>query len=54
LHIIYKKKTIPEHQANLENDFKEIEMLAISYKQNKMYQDWVEQLRKTMYWEVKK
>lgn len=52
-HIIYRKRTIPEHPPKLPEDFKEIEQMALVYKQNKMYADWIESLRKTMYWEIK-
>ncbi len=52
-HIIYKKKAIPEHKANLEDDYKEIEMLALTHKQNRVFQDWIKELRETVYWERK-
>ena len=52
-HILYKKSIIPEHKASLQTDYKELEQMTKSYKQSKMYQDWVENLRKTIYWEIK-
>jgi peptidyl-prolyl cis-trans isomerase SurA len=52
-HIIYKKRMIPEHRPNLKDDYKDIEQLASVNKQNKLYNDWIEKLRKTMYWEIK-
>lgn len=52
-HIIYRKRTIPEHPPKLPEDYKEIEQMAIVYKQNKLYAEWIESLRKTMYWEIK-
>jgi peptidyl-prolyl cis-trans isomerase SurA len=52
-HILYKKSIIPEHKASLEQDYKQIEMMAINYKQGNLYQAWIETLRKTMYWEIK-
>jgi len=52
-HIIYRKKTTPEHRPSLEVDYKEIEQIAVSYKKNKLYQEWVEQIKKQMYWEIK-
>lgn len=52
-HVIYKKQIIPEHKATIKDDYKQLEQLATQYKQAKLYQDWMEQLRKTMYWEVK-
>lgn len=52
-HIIYKKRYIPAHTPNLEDDFKEIKAMAKSNKVNKKYEDWIKGLRKTMYWEIK-
>jgi len=52
-HIIYKKRIVPEHKPTIEEDYKELEQYASSEKQKKLYIDWVEDLRKTMYWEIK-
>jgi peptidyl-prolyl cis-trans isomerase SurA len=52
-HIIWKKAIIPAHKASIEQDYKQLEQLAKNYKQSKLYQEWVEELRKTMYWEIK-
>jgi peptidyl-prolyl cis-trans isomerase SurA len=53
-HIIYKKKIIKAHKPNLQDDNKEITQMATNFKQNKLYQDWVMGLRKTMHWEIVK
>lgn len=53
-HILYKKKYIPEHYPTLETDRKEIEQRAVMNKQMLLMQEWLETLRKTMYWEIKK
>ncbi len=52
-HIIYRKRTIAEHPPKLPEDYKDLEQMAIVYKQNKLYAEWIESLRKTMYWEIK-
>ena len=52
-HIIYKKRIIESHKANLTDDLKEIQQYATQRKQQKLYNDWVEELRKTIYWEIK-
>ncbi len=52
-HIIFRKQTIPEHKPALDTDYSDIEDFATNYKKQKLYQEWIEQLRKTMYWEVK-
>ncbi len=52
-HIIYLKKHIPKHQPDIKKDFELIKQRATSYKQLQMYQDWIKQLRKDLYWEIK-
>jgi peptidyl-prolyl cis-trans isomerase SurA len=52
-HIIYKKRIIEQHKANMTDDLKEIQQYATQNKQQKLYTKWVEDLRKTIYWEVK-
>jgi peptidyl-prolyl cis-trans isomerase SurA len=51
--LLYKKAVIAEHKPSMENDYKLIEQKASMYKQMKQYQDWIETLRKSMYWEIK-
>jgi peptidyl-prolyl cis-trans isomerase SurA len=53
-HIIWKKALIPAHTASIEQDYKQLEQMTKTYKQSQLYQAWVEELRKTMYWEIKK
>lgn len=52
-HIIYLKKRIPEHKATLADDYKQIEKFAIMEKQQKLFEEWVQSLRKELYWEIK-
>ena len=52
-HIIYKDNFRGEHTASLKDDYPELEKLAIAYKQNNLYMEWIENLKKTMYWEIK-
>ena len=52
-HIIQRRKEIPSHKASLEQDYKRVEQLSNMYKQNRLYQEWIETLRKTIYWEKK-
>ena len=52
-HIVYIKRFINEHKANLKDDYREIEMMAIEYKKRELYADWLAQLRKELYWEIK-
>jgi peptidyl-prolyl cis-trans isomerase SurA len=52
-HIIFKKQFIPAHKPNLTNDYKEIESMAGEYKKRQLYSDWLVELRKELYWEIK-
>lgn len=52
--IIWRKKFFGEHQIALENDYKRVEQLATAQKRAKLYEDWMKELRRTIYWEVKK
>lgn len=51
--IVYRKSKIPEHLTSLQNDFKRVEQYATMYKRNKLYEDWVKELRNTIYWEIR-
>jgi len=44
---------IAEHKATIENDFKTIEDLALKYKEQKMLAEWIEELKKSIYLDVK-
>lgn len=50
-HIVWVKKRVPGHPMNLEDDWNRIQPLAISHKQNRLYSEWVAELRKEIYWE---
>lgn len=52
-HIIWKKRIIKPHKISIDLDYKELENMAKTYKQSELYQKWIEELRKTMYWEIK-
>ncbi|ROL58375.1 parvulin peptidyl-prolyl isomerase [Bacteroidetes/Chlorobi group bacterium Naka2016] len=51
-HIIYKKRVIPPHKPTPQKDYRELEQLCVTYKQNKLYLEWINELRKTIYWEI--
>ncbi len=49
--IVWLKRRIPAHKASLEQDYKRIETVAANYKRQKDYAAWVEDLKKSIYWE---
>ncbi len=52
-HIVYLESRIPQHPANLEQDYIEIKRIADEYKRQKLYEDWIENLRDKIFWEVR-
>lgn len=52
-HIIYVRAVTPEHTVNLQDDYPRLEQLALQFKLSNQYQQWVEEMRKNIYWEKK-
>lgn len=52
-HIVYLESRIPQHPANLELDYTEIKRIADEYKRQKLYEEWIENLRDKIFWEVR-
>jgi peptidyl-prolyl cis-trans isomerase SurA len=52
-HIIYVRSVVPEHMINLNDDYHRLEQLALQMKSGTHYQQWVEEMRKNIYWEKK-
>jgi peptidyl-prolyl cis-trans isomerase SurA len=50
-HIVLLRKRIPEHKISLQGDWKRVEQLALGYKRNNEYARWLEELRKSIFWE---
>jgi len=50
-HLVLLKKKTSEHQANLQDDWKRIEQLALQFKRTNEYKNWIEELKKNIYWE---
>ncbi len=52
-HIVKLYKRTPEHVANIDDDFEDIERLAQFRKREQLYNEWVEELKSHIYWEIK-
>jgi peptidyl-prolyl cis-trans isomerase SurA len=52
-HIIYLEKRIPQHEANLKEDFNELQKLADQNKKQQEYLEWIKELKKKIYWDVR-
>ena len=51
-HIVLLEKRIQQHQASLETDFPELQKLADQYKKQKVYEAWINELKKKIYWKI--
>ena len=51
--IVYLKRRIPEHPMSPATDWNRLQQLATSFKRNKVYQEWIQQLRSEVYWDVR-
>jgi peptidyl-prolyl cis-trans isomerase SurA len=52
-HILKLIKRVPEHRANLEQDFSEVKRLAEYYKKQKQYAQWIKELKDKIFWEIR-
>ena len=52
-HIVKLYSRKPEHVANIEEDFEDIKRLAQFRKREMLYNEWVEELKSHIFWEVK-
>ena len=52
-HIVKLIQRIPEHRANLDTDYAEVKRLADYAKKQKMYAEWMKELKGKIYWDVR-
>ncbi len=52
-HIIRLDKRVPEHIANIDEDYDDIKRLAEYRKREKLFNDWVKELKSEIYWEYR-
>ena len=52
-HIVYLRKRIPQHKASLDEDYTELQKLADQNKKQKEYEEWIKELKKKIYWQVR-
>lgn len=52
-HIIKLIKRIPEHKPSLETDYEEIKRIAVFKKQEKLYNNWIKEIKDKVYWEIR-
>ncbi|MBM4170890.1 MAG: parvulin peptidyl-prolyl isomerase [Ignavibacteria bacterium] len=52
-HIVKLIKRIPEHRANLDQDYEEIKRLTEYNKKQKLYAIWMDELKEKIFWETR-
>lgn len=52
-HIVLLKRRIPAHATTLEQDYHNVEAIALNYKRTKDYQNWLQELRQKIYWQIR-
>jgi peptidyl-prolyl cis-trans isomerase SurA len=52
-HILWRKKFLKQHFPTIEEDFKQLEQMASMEKRQRLEQEWIQELRKKLYWEVR-
>ena len=52
-HIIWMRKRTAPHAINLKDDFKRIQQLALYMKRNKQNAEWIDELKKTIYVDIR-
>ncbi len=52
-HIVWLRKRVPPHAMNLQDDYRRIEQLALYMKKNRKYEEWLEELKKSIYIDIR-
>lgn len=51
--IVLVKKRVPGHAASVETDYKRIEQMALQLKKMRRGEEWINELKKNIYWRVR-
>lgn len=52
-HIVWLEKKIAQHKPDLDVDFVDLKKLSDEYKKQKLYSEYLEELKSKIYWEIK-
>lgn len=52
-HIIKLIKRTPEHKANIVQDYNDIKRIAEYEKRERLYYEWMEEIKQKIYWDIK-
>jgi len=51
--IVWVRKKIPDHAMTLGDDYRRVEQFALFFKRNRVNAEWIEDLKKTIFWELR-
>jgi peptidyl-prolyl cis-trans isomerase SurA len=51
--IVLLKKRVAGHSANLTDDFRRVEQMALYVKRNKINAEWIEEMKKNIYYDIR-
>jgi len=51
--IVLLKKRVAAHDVNLQDDYKRVEQMALYLKRNRLNAEWIEELKKSINWELR-
>jgi peptidyl-prolyl cis-trans isomerase SurA len=52
-HIVKLEKRIPQHKADLELDFPELKKMTEYYKKQKLFAQWIGEIKQRIFWEIR-
>jgi len=52
-HIVYLMNKTPEHKPDIASDYNEIKQLAEYNKQQKLYLQWMKEIKENIFWEIR-
>ena len=52
-HIVKLIKRIPQHKANVDIDYSDLKRMSEYYKKQKLYSDWIKDIKSRVFWEIR-
>ncbi|MFA7227762.1 MAG: peptidylprolyl isomerase [Melioribacteraceae bacterium] len=52
-HIVKLEKRIPQHKADMDLDFPELKRMTEYYKKQKLFAQWIDEIKQRIYWEIR-
>ena len=52
-HIVKLIKRIPQHKANVDIDYSDLKRMSEYYKKQKLYADWIKDIKSRVFWEIR-